>query len=64
MLLTWVWHPVAVLWHIVVQCQQHDPNGEDEHPSQERIEHQVEQENEACREKASDQSREIDRERD
>lgn len=49
--LTWIGDTVTVLRHIVVQSEQHDPHGQGEHPSQETVEHQVEEQDEGCTEK-------------
>lgn len=47
--LTWEWDAVPVPRHIVVQSEQQHPHGQGEHTSQEAVENQVEQQDEAWR---------------
>lgn len=42
-MLTWSGQAVLPSGVVVVQCEQHDVHGEDEHPSQEQVEDQVEE---------------------
>lgn len=42
-MLTWSSQAVLPSGVVVVQCEQHDVHGEDEHPSQEQVEDQVEE---------------------
>lgn len=46
---TWEGNAVLVLGHVVVQSHQHHPHGQREHPGQEGVEHQVEEQDEGWR---------------
>lgn len=47
--LTWGGDAVPVPWHVVVQGEEHHPHGQGEHPRQETVEDQVEQQDEGWR---------------